>query len=150
MYNISSQIRQEVDALKAEMQKLNPEVASRKPAPDKWSKKEILGHLVDSAYNNIQRVVRSKFNKAHAFPPWDQEEWMSVQQYSQAEWQEVIDMFVLNNRQFCRAIDNLPPEAFKAECNMGDGPVTLEFVLTDYLRHMKHHSAQLVRQPVMS
>lgn len=145
MYDISARIREEVDALKTEMLKLSPEEAGRKPAPNKWSKKEILGHLADSTYNNLQRVVRSKFNKAHAFPPWDQEEWMSVQQYDQAEWREVIDLFTLNNYQFCRAINNLPKEAFNAECNMGQGPVTLDAVLAEYIRHMKHHAAQLVK-----
>jgi uncharacterized damage-inducible protein DinB len=147
MYEISAQISEAVDKLKPEMQKISAEEARRKPAPNKWSKQEILGHLVDSAYNNMQRVVRSKYNKSHAFPPWEQDEWMSVQQYNQAGWQEVIDLFTLNNRQFCRAINNLPPEAFNAECNMGKGPVTLNDVLKEYIRHMNHHIAQLVGKP---
>jgi hypothetical protein len=34
-----------------------------KPAPEKWSKKEILGHLVDSAQTNIRRFVVAQYEE---------------------------------------------------------------------------------------
>jgi hypothetical protein len=147
MQNITAEILKEVNALKAHLATISEEEAKKKPAPGKWSKQEITGHMTDSAFNNIQRVVRGRYNKANAFPPYEQDEWVEAQNYNSAPWQEVIDMFVLNNYQFCRAANNLPKEALSAECSMGanHGTVTLEYVITDYLRHLKHHAAQLLK-----
>ena len=57
-----------------------PEAAATyKPDPDRWSKKEILGHLIDSASNNHQRFVRAQFTARLEFPEYEQKSWVKSQ-----------------------------------------------------------------------
>jgi DinB family protein len=66
------------------------ETASVRPAPGKWSKKEILGHLIDSASNNHQRFVRLQLSERVELPGYAQDDWVRVQRYQDQPWQQII------------------------------------------------------------
>jgi hypothetical protein len=52
-----------------------PEEESRRPlSKGKWSAREVIGHLIDSAANNHQRFVRAQFRDDLVFPGYEQEE----------------------------------------------------------------------------
>lgn len=53
------------------LQSIPEDIAAQKPAPGKWSKKEILGHLIDSAANNHQRFVRLQLQPELTLPGYD-------------------------------------------------------------------------------
>ena len=57
---------------------ISDEIASYQPATGRWSKKEILGHLIDSAANNHQRFVRAQFVQSLDTPSYEQERWVSI------------------------------------------------------------------------
>jgi len=142
--NISEEIRLIVTSAKLKLQDIPFEKAAVKPVPDKWSKKEILGHLIDSASNNHQRFVRAAQNAAMDFPPYNQDRWVEVQHYNEMDWRELIELFSRLNLHICRVINFLPDDVLTNLVNIGkDSPVTLEFIITDYLRHLKHHVEQL-------
>jgi hypothetical protein len=123
---------------------ISPETAGIKPKPEKWSKKEILGHLIDSAANNHQRYVRAAQNIAADFPPYNQNRWVEVQGYNKLDWHGLIELFYYYNMHISHVIDLLPEEVLTNPVNIGkENSVTLEFVITDYLRHLKHHVEQL-------
>ncbi len=145
MKTTTDQIREAIAAAKLEFMKIPAEVASKKVSADTWSKNEVLGHLIDSAANNHQRVVRAAQNEALDFPPYNQILWVEVQRYNEMNWLDLVDLFVLNNLHLCRVIDGLPPEVFDHLCNVGkEKPSTLDFVVTDYLRHLRLHIAQIL------
>jgi hypothetical protein len=132
-------------ASKPELLRIPPEAASMKRTPDTWSKKEILGHLIDSASNNHQRFVRAAQNIAVDFPTYNQNRWVEVQRYSEMNWVDLVEFFSLYNLHLCRVIDSLPAEALNNPCNIGkENPVTLDFVVEDYLRHLEHHIRQIL------
>ena len=113
---------------------------SFKADPDKWSKKEILGHLIDSAANNHHRFVRGGYNAAVNFPPYSQNDWVRIQKYHESEWMNLIAIWSVYNLHLCDVIERLSDEALSAPCNIGkEEPVSIEFVIKDYLRHLKHH-----------
>jgi hypothetical protein len=142
---VSREISQAIDAARPRLVAIEAAVASAKPSPDDWSRKEILGHLIDSAANNHQRVVRGARNAAADFPPYDRVAWVEVQRYQEASWPDLVELFCQVNRHLCRAIEGLPPEALANPCDIGkDAPVTLEFVVTDYLRHLKMHLGDIL------
>ena len=141
---ISEGIREVIAVAKPELLKIPPENAVIKASPDKWSKKEILGHLIDSAANNHQRFVRAEQSIAADFPPYNQNRWIDIQCYNKLDWQDLIELFARYNMNISNVIDFLPEEVLTNSVNIGkDNPVTLEFVITDYLRHLKHHVEQL-------
>ena len=119
--------------------------ASVRPAPGKWSKKEILGHLIDSATNNHQRFVRMQLTAHLELPGYDQEEWVRLQHYQDRPWREIIDMWQVYNTQLVEVIRNIDPKALRNTWSAPDGKdVDLEFVVRDYLVHMRHHIDQIL------
>ncbi len=145
---ISEKIREMVVAARAELLKIPPDMAREKASPEDWSKKEIIGHLIDSTCNNHQRFVRGAQNAARDFPPYNQVRWVEVQCYNEMDWVDLVELFVQYNLHLCRVIDVLPQEVLNNPCNIGkETPVTLEFVITDYLRHLGHHLDGILKPP---
>jgi len=118
---------------------------SLKPAPGKWSKKEILGHLIDSATNNHQRFVRSQMTDELSFPGYEQDEWVRRQDYNSKPWNELVELWRLFNRHVAHIIRNLSEEKLQTPCRIGQSaePVALGLIVEDYLSHMRHHLHQL-------
>lgn len=112
-----------------------------KPAPDKWSKKEIVGHLIDSAQINLQRFVRCTYEENFKLK-YAQDEWVAAQQYQGADIKEILDLWILINRQIIRVLGYYPANRLQVSYD-GDSSHTVEWVAVDYVRHMKHHLAQI-------
>jgi len=119
------------------------DAASKKPAPNKWSKKEILGHLIDSAANNHQRFMRLQLQTEISLPGYDQDDWVRLNHYQQRTWKEIVTLWSAYNRHLASVIESLDDSALGHVWHSPDGDVTLEFIATDYVRHLKHHLAQI-------
>jgi hypothetical protein len=117
--------------------------AARRPAPGKWSKKEILGHLVDSAANNHQRFVRLQLQPEINLPGYDQDGWVRLNRYQHKPWPETIALWSAYNRHLVSVIESLDDSALGHVWHSPEGDVTLEFIASDYVRHLKHHLAQI-------
>ena len=116
-----------------------------KPSPEKWSKKEILGHLVDSAINNLHRLIRIQYEPGVRIV-YDQDYWVKIQNYQELDKESVVELWHSLNQQFIRIIKSFPPEKLKLEIDTGKEDVklhTAEFLITDYLTHMEHHLEQI-------
>jgi hypothetical protein len=118
--------------------------AAHRSAPGRWSKKEILGHLIDSAVNNHQRFVRAQFVPTLEFPGYEQEAWVSAQAYATEPWPDLVNLWLLLNRHLVHIVEAMPEASLSRECVIGaNAPVTLSFLITDYLRHLEHHLDQI-------
>jgi len=126
------------------LQKMSEEEFSFKPSPDKWSKKEILGHLIDSAANNHQRFVRVQFEDVPTIT-YDQNMWNRYSYHSQVTTAQLITFWETYNRQLAELIIHIPHSNLLRECRIGkENNVTLGWLINDYLRHLEHHLKQLV------
>lgn len=120
------------------------EQASQRPAAGKWSKKEILGHLIDSAANNHQRFVRAQYTNPLILPKYEQDQWVSLQAYQDSDWRFLVNLWADYNRHLAHVISRVGQEYLTVQCKIGPyEPATLEFIITDYLDHLKHHLKQL-------
>ena len=119
------------------------DAASKKPAPNKWSKKEILGHLIDSAANNHQRFMRLQLQTEISLPGYEQDDWVRLNHYQQRTWNEIVTLWSAYNRHLASVIESLDDSALGHVWHSPDGDVTLEFIASDYVRHLKHHLAQI-------
>ena len=122
---------------------ISEEAASIKPSPGKWSKKEILGHLIDSAANNHQRFMRLQLQPEISLPGYDQDNWVRLNRYQHNPWAEIVALWSAYNRHLVSVIESLDDSALGHVWHASDGDVTLEFIATDYVRHLKHHLAQI-------
>ena len=119
---------------------MKPDEVFSEETPDNWSKKEILGHLVDSAANNHHRFVRACHDAAANFPTYSQNDWVRIQKYNESDWGVLVELWSAYNRHLSHVVERIPQDARSSSCNIGrDHPVTLEFVVKDYLRHLRHH-----------
>jgi hypothetical protein len=119
---------------------MNHDEVGIKPAPNEWSKKEILGHLIDSAANNHQRFVRAVNQVAAQFPTYDQNEWVRIQRYNERSWPSLVALWSAYNNHLSHVIECIPEHAKSSPCNIGKtDPVPLDFVIKDYLRHLGQH-----------
>ena len=119
--------------------------ASRKPAPDKWSPKETIGHLIDSAANNHQRFVRMQMEKHLELAGYDGDAWVRVERYQDRTWLDLIALWESYNRHLAHLIRTVDPLAPRNTWRSPDGEIVdLEFVMRDYVVHMQHHLDQIL------
>ena len=119
----------------------------RRPAPGKWSKKELLGHLIDSAANNHHRFVRAQFeNEPLVLVPYEQNDWNQVQKYNEVDTKFLVEFWRMYNLYIIQLINNFPKEKLKVKCKSTDGRETAENILLliiDYADHLDHHLKQI-------
>jgi nitroreductase len=119
---------------------ISSEAASAKTKPDGWSAKEELGHLIDSAANNHQRIVRAQLEDNLSLPDYDGERWVELHRYQNREWTDLITLWRTGNSQLLAAAEAAPPSAWSHTLTIGGSELaTLGFVLDDYVTHMSHH-----------
>lgn len=123
---------------------IDEETFSKKPAPHKWSKKEILGHLIDSANNNHQRFVRAQFEEVPIIF-YNQDKWNNYGYYHRADSKNLVALWTAYNNHLAELINQIPEESLARECKTGDNEKhSLEFLINDYVVHMEHHLRQIV------
>jgi hypothetical protein len=109
-----------------------------------WSRKQILGHLIDSAANNHQRFVRGQLDRELATLGYAQNEWVETERFEDREWSDLIQFWLAYNRHLLHLMLHVRPERLATVIRIGaDDPVSLEFVMIDYVRHLKHHLNQI-------
>ena len=116
-----------------------------KPSPEKWSKIEIMGHLVDSAQVNLQRFVRCTYQENFKLV-YEQDEWVRAARYQEAGSAELLTLWRLINRQIIRVLVNYPADRLLAKCDSSRASQsfhTVEWLAEDYVAHMKHHLNQI-------
>jgi hypothetical protein len=109
-----------------------------------WSRKEILGHLIDSASNNHQRFVRAQLEAELRWPGYDQSGCVRVQRFQDSRWSDLLGFWAAYNRFLAHVLAGVPEEKRQTQCWIGNNPVmTLEELAADYLTHLEHHLDQI-------
>ncbi len=110
-----------------------------------WSRKQILGHLIDSAANNHQRFVRAQIGSELVFPGYEQDQWVSIQAYQEESWESLVRLWSAYNEHLLHITLRIPADRLETSCTIGqNAPVTLAFLFVDYVRHLHHHLAQIL------
>ena len=133
------------------------EAQSEQPRSEEhWSAKQIIGHLIDSATNNHARFVVGQLKDDLVFPGYDQNGWVEVQHYQQAVWSHLVELWRAYNLHLLHIMSCAAPEKMNNPCTKHtlqtiafetvseSEPVTLEYLMQDYVVHLKHHLAQIL------
>jgi hypothetical protein len=145
--HIAEELAATVEETVRQLRPLDSKVVSHRPAPDRWTIKEVIGHLIDSAANNHQRFVRAQFVKELVFPKYEQVEWVRCQSYNRVEWNDLIDLWRRYNLHLAHVIRHVPAAALTVRCVIGNHePVTLQFLIEDYVAHLKHHLGKIAER----
>jgi hypothetical protein len=136
--------------------RIDDRMSSARPAPGKWSPREIIGHLIDSASNNHQRFVRMSARADLVVDGYEQDHWVASQRYQESPWPELVVLWLTYNRHLARVmtatpaadrarsrpVHNLDERAFRPVAR--DRAVTLDYFMHDYVDHLQHHLAQVL------
>ena len=145
MLNIANDLRETVETVLPSLEEITDGDASAPRAPGKWSRKEILGHLIDSACNNQQKFVRTMARTRLDFVGYEQDFWVESQKYNAADWQGLIALWRAYNFHLAHIIEHVEPGLLENSIAIeGAGTFSLEFIMEDYVEHLKHHLLQIL------
>jgi hypothetical protein len=132
-----------LDKLPSVLTQISEEKMSEKASPNKWSKKEILGHLIDSATNNHQRIIRGQYENVPAII-YDQDQWNQLNHYNKLDAKHLIHFWILYNNHLLEIMKHIPNENLKRKVKIGENNFTIEELFIDYVVHLEHHLKQLM------
>jgi DinB superfamily len=136
--------RAEVNAVEEALHEFPKELADTPWRPGGWTRKEIVGHMMDSASNNRQRFVRAAIEGRYAGPKYAQEAWVAAHGYARQAWETLLRWWQVHHEILVSIVDEIPEERLGSRCVVGDeAPVTLRFLIEDYIAHQRWHLAQI-------
>jgi hypothetical protein len=142
--NLAQHFRTELDDIHAAIIALSPQIAATPWRDGGWTRKQIVGHMLDSATNNRQRFVCAAADASYEGPDYAQEAWVAAHGYAGQHWETLLLWWEVEHEILASVVDNVPEERLEAICTVGDNaPVTLRFLIEDYIRHQRWHLAQL-------
>ncbi len=134
----------EIDELRDQLEDVPSGLANVAWRAGGWTRKQILGHLLDSAANNRQRFVRASTDGSYAGPGYAQEAWVAAHGYAHLPWKTLVQWWNVEHDILMAVVERIPEERLNALCTVGqDSPVTLRFLIEDYTRHQFHHFQQI-------
>ncbi len=143
MDNIAKELDELIKVFKNNFSEIDEQISSYRISKDKWTLKEIIGHLIDSASNNHQRFVRLQLSEVLEFPDYQNDEWLGIQNYQNMSFSELLLLFYYYNKLIINIILNLDKKCLEHRWNVNWDEnstfITFESLLSHYVSHMKSH-----------
>lgn len=152
----STRLHAALDAAEPGLRAITDAASAQPMAPGKWSPRQIIGHLIDSASNNHQRFVRAAFQDDLVFPGYEQDGWVALQRYQQAHWSELLTFWVAYNRHIATVMSAVPTDVrlrVRVRHNLDEiathapaspEQATLDYFMNDYVDHLELHLRQIL------
>ncbi len=137
MQAVAEEFEKLIDNYVAQLNALPKEEFDTRSAPEKWSKKEMLGHLIDSAESNIRRFVVAQYEQDPVIV-YNQDRWVAINDYANWDVNDLIQLWYSLNKQVCYILKNTSAETAQRTCKTQELH-TIEWLAIDYIRHLKHH-----------
>jgi hypothetical protein len=140
-----SQLEKHLQEVPQHFNQFSPEVLLSRPASGKWSKQEILGHLIDSAINNLKRFTDIQcFPQPYTIIRYQQDDLVIINRYQQLPLEHLLQLWSMLNKQIINIISSIPPDKLPYTVIIPSGESkTLEWLAIDYVEHMEHHLKQI-------
>jgi hypothetical protein len=141
---LSQWFRNELKSLRETLDSVPSDLAGEAWREGGWTRKQIVGHLLDSAANNRQRFVRAEIDGQYVGPSYTQDGWVAAHGYAEQSWKTLLEWWDVEHEILSAVVDRIPEDRLDASCNVGeDAPVTLRFLIEDYIRHQQWHVRQM-------
>lgn len=147
MEQVVNELNKIINDFTQKLKQFSEQELVEKPMPHKWSKKEVIGHLIDSGQNNLRRFITGQYETLPPKIVYNQDFWVTANNYQEMNGQDVIHLWQLINKQITNVLSSMQPDQFEKTCNTSkDGTElrSLEWLAQDYVKHMKHHLNQVI------
>ena len=147
--------RKTVESASDRLRTIDEAEAAKPRTEDHWSSKQIIGHLIDSATNNHARFVLGQLKDDLVFPGYDQDGWVRTNHYQDESWPQLVELWRVYNLHLHHVMSHADQAKLNTPCTLHtlqeiafktvpkSEPVTLEYLMKDYVNHLKHHLAQI-------
>lgn len=142
MQTIAAELKACVDQHIKTLRSIRENEMIYKPSPAKWSKKEMIGHLVDSAQNNIRRFIVAQYEEEPHIV-YNQDKWVAITNYQHYDLPDLINLWYLLNKHICNILESTPAEMGQRKSKT-ENSHTIEWLAMDYIKHLKHHIHQVL------
>ena len=142
MENTIKELETLLNEYENKLRALDESLVLKSPAPGKWSKKQILGHLVDSALNNARRFVAGQYENTPEIV-YNQDQWVAIGHYQEYPYQDLVNLFIAINRHIAHILRHTSGEK-AASPVMTQQVHSIEWLAADYLKHLRHHLHQVL------
>ncbi len=143
MNNIVKELDEIIEIFKSDYSELDESTSSIRISEDKWTLKEIIGHLIDSASNNHQRFVRFQLSKVLEFPDYKNKQWLEIQKHQNMKFSELLLLFYYYNKLITNIILNVDKKNLNNKWNVywdeNSTFITFEQLIVHYVDHIKSH-----------
>jgi hypothetical protein len=158
MENWLQDFKETVEGASNRLRSISESQSAQPRAEDHWSAKQIIGHLIDSAANNHARFVLGQLKNDLVFPGYDQNGWVRTNHYQEAAWPQLVELWRSYNLHLHHLMMHADQEKLRTPCTLHTleeiafqavpkaEPVTLEYLMQDYVVHLKHHLAQILTE----
>jgi hypothetical protein len=141
---IARHFRAELDAIHTALISVPAGLADTEWREGGWTRKQIVGHMLDSATNNRQRFVRAATDGSFAGANYGQDSWVAAHGYAEQPWETLLLWWEVEHEILAAVVDRIPEGRLAASCTLDeDPPVTLRFLIEDYTEHQRWHLAQI-------
>ena len=143
MKKVAKELEKVIELFRIEYLDLDESFAEVRIAEDKWTLKEIIGHLIDSASNNHQRFIRLKLSNEIEFPDYKSGEWLQIQNHNDMKFSDLLLLFFYYNKLMVNVILNIGEESLDHKWSIAWDEnstfITLERLANHYVDHIKKH-----------
>lgn len=141
---LARRFRTQMEAVRAELYEVPAQLADIPWRAGGWTRKQIIGHMMDSAANNRQRFVRAAIEGRYAGPKYAQEAWVAAHGYTEQGWETLLGWWSTQHEILASVVEQICAERLEVSCVIGeDAPVTLRFLIEDYIAHQQWHLNQI-------
>jgi hypothetical protein len=148
--HLAQSLRQAIDAELPNLRRVSDADAAQDRGAGKWSAKEELGHLIDSACNNHIRFVLATVDGEFRGQGYAQDHWVRAHGYRDLPWEMLVDLWYRYNQLIAHLVERIPDEHIGNRCVIGWGVLTLRFVIEDYVLHMQHHLDHVLLRAIIT
>jgi hypothetical protein len=144
--NLAAEFSRQIDLLRSELAQVPVELADVPWRAGGWTRKQIVGHLLDSATNNRQRFVRAVTHGHYDGPRYPQEAWVAAHGYAEQRWETLVRWWQAEHEILVAIVERITQDRLSTKCVMAEeAPVTLQFLVEDYIVHQRLHFEQILR-----
>jgi hypothetical protein len=144
MTELAARFESELKAIETALHAVPPAITSKPFRLGGWTRKQLVGHLCDSAANNRQRFVRASIDGNYAGPGYAQDAWVDAHGYAAIDWDTLLAWWRTEHQILMAVVARIPESRFETSCIVGqNAPVSLRFLIEDYIAHQQHHLRQI-------